>query len=144
MRWPPGFRRRVWDRDVLVGLRCERSVDVVVGVIGILKAGGAYVPLDPAYPRDRVEFMLADAGVRLVVTQSEFVPDFGPGVELVLLDRDREEAVASPVSGVAPGGPRVCDVHVGLDGEAKGRIDQPQERDTPVRRNRRVVRVRRR
>ena len=80
--------------NVLVGLRCERSVDVVVGVIGILKAGGAYVPLDPAYPRDRVEFMLADAGVRLVVTQSEFVPDFGPGVELVLLDRDREEAVA--------------------------------------------------
>src|ERR1700691_3350768 len=41
-------------RDVLVGILVERSLEMVVGLLGILKAGGAYVPLDPAYPRDRV------------------------------------------------------------------------------------------
>ena len=44
-----------------VGIACERSLDVVVGLLGILKAGGAYVPLDPAYPRERLAFMLDDA-----------------------------------------------------------------------------------
>lgn len=55
--------------DQLVGLHTERSVDMVVGIIGILKAGGAYLPLDPVYPRDRVAFMLEDSGVHVVVTQ---------------------------------------------------------------------------
>ena len=58
--------------DVLVGLRAERSLELVVGILGILKAGGAYLPLDPAYPRDRVEFMLEDAGVQVVVAETRF------------------------------------------------------------------------
>jgi amino acid adenylation domain-containing protein len=49
--------------EARVGLLCERSLDMIVGILGILKAGGAYVPLDPAYPRERLEFMLADADV---------------------------------------------------------------------------------
>ena len=44
--------------DVLVGLCAERSLNLVVGLLGILKAGGAYVPLDPVYPAERIEFML--------------------------------------------------------------------------------------
>ncbi len=87
--------------DVLVGLRCERSLDLVVGVLGILKAGGAYVPLDPAYPRERVEFMLADSGVGVVVSEPAFAADFAAaGVELVFLGG--EEAERGPVSGVGP------------------------------------------
>jgi amino acid adenylation domain-containing protein len=54
--------------DVLVGLCAERSIDLVVGLLGILKAGGAYVPLDPSYPQDRLTFMLADAELSVVVT----------------------------------------------------------------------------
>jgi amino acid adenylation domain-containing protein len=81
---------------VVVGLRTERSLDVVVGILGILKAGGAYLPLDPAYPRDRVLFMLGDAGVRVVVTESRFASDFEAGVELVLVDGERGEAARGP------------------------------------------------
>ncbi|GAA2709872.1 non-ribosomal peptide synthetase [Micromonospora olivasterospora] len=56
--------------DVLVGLCVERSVEVIVGMLGILKAGGAYVTLDPNYPRDRLAFLIEDAGLRLILTQS--------------------------------------------------------------------------
>jgi len=55
--------------DALVGLFVERSVEMVVGLLGILKAGGAYVPIDAAYPPGRVAFMLTDAHVALVLTQ---------------------------------------------------------------------------
>src|SRR5262249_53780299 len=55
--------------EVLVGLCVERSVEMVVGLLGILKAGGAYVPLDPTYPSDRIAFMLEDAQVPVLVTQ---------------------------------------------------------------------------
>jgi amino acid adenylation domain-containing protein len=56
--------------DVLVGICIERGVEMICGLLGILKAGGAYVPLDPAYPKDRLDFMLNDAGVRLLLTMS--------------------------------------------------------------------------
>ncbi len=48
--------------ETIVGLLVERSPEMVVGLMGILKAGGAYLPLDPDYPRERLAFMLADAG----------------------------------------------------------------------------------
>jgi amino acid adenylation domain-containing protein/non-ribosomal peptide synthase protein (TIGR01720 family) len=91
-------------REVLVGLRTERSLNVVVGILGILKAGGAYVPLDPRYPRERVEFMLADSAVRVVVTESQFAEDFAGGeASLVLIDGELGEAAIGPESGVGPG-----------------------------------------
>ncbi|MGQ0809754.1 MAG: amino acid adenylation domain-containing protein [Nitrospiraceae bacterium] len=55
--------------DVLVGLCVERSVDLIVGLLGILKAGGAYVPLDPEYPKKRLTAMLEDARAPILVTQ---------------------------------------------------------------------------
>ncbi|HSF39926.1 MAG TPA: non-ribosomal peptide synthase/polyketide synthase, partial [Thermoanaerobaculia bacterium] len=54
--------------DARVGLRLERSLDLVVGMLGVVKAGGAYVPLDPGYPAERLAGMVADAGVALVLT----------------------------------------------------------------------------
>ena len=59
--------------EVLVGICVERSIEMVVGLLGILKAGGAYVPLDPAYPNERLEFMLADANVKVLLTTSELL-----------------------------------------------------------------------
>lgn len=54
--------------DHLVGLCLERSVEMVVAIIGVLKAGGAYVPLDPSYPAARLQYIVADAGLRSVLT----------------------------------------------------------------------------
>ncbi|MBD2518350.1 amino acid adenylation domain-containing protein, partial [Nostoc sp. FACHB-973] len=59
--------------DVLVGICVERSLEMVVGLLGILKAGGAYVPLDPEYPNERLTFMLEDAQVSVLLTQHRLV-----------------------------------------------------------------------
>ncbi|MCP4700720.1 MAG: amino acid adenylation domain-containing protein, partial [Gammaproteobacteria bacterium] len=56
--------------DTLVGICVERSLEMVVGLLGILKAGGAYVPLDPDYPRERLHFMLEDSQAPVLLTQS--------------------------------------------------------------------------
>jgi len=57
--------------DVLVGLFVERSIDMIVGILAILKAGGAYLPIDPTHPPGRVEFVLADANVNIIVSQTD-------------------------------------------------------------------------
>jgi amino acid adenylation domain-containing protein/non-ribosomal peptide synthase protein (TIGR01720 family) len=59
--------------DTLCGVLMERSVEMIVSVLGILKAGGAYVPLDPSYPRERLAFMLEDAEVSILLTQEKLV-----------------------------------------------------------------------
>lgn len=59
--------------DSLVGLCLERSLEMVVGLLGVLKAGGAYVPLDPAYPQERLTFMLKDAHVSVLLTQQQLM-----------------------------------------------------------------------
>src|SRR5262249_202602 len=77
--------------DVMVGICVERSLEMVVGLLGILKAGGAYVPLDPNYPRERLAFMLDDAKVPVLVTQERLL-DLLPETQaqVVCLDRDWE------------------------------------------------------
>ncbi len=55
--------------ESIVGICVERSLEMVVGVLGILKAGGAYLPLDPHYPRERLTFMLQDCGASVLLTQ---------------------------------------------------------------------------
>ncbi|KJK28162.1 non-ribosomal peptide synthetase, partial [Paenibacillus polymyxa] len=60
-------------KDRLVGLMTERSIDMIVGMLGILKAGGAYVPIDPTYPEERIRYMLDDSGAKLLLTQGHLV-----------------------------------------------------------------------
>src|SRR5437764_8139549 len=75
--------------NVLVGLCMERSLDMVVGLLGILKAGGAYVPLDPSYPSERLVFMLEDAHVPVLVTQQRLATHLPiQGARVVCLDAD--------------------------------------------------------
>ncbi|MCQ6536387.1 amino acid adenylation domain-containing protein [Bacillus mycoides] len=79
--------------DTLVGLCVERSLEMIVGILGILKAGGAYVPLDPTYPEQRLQYILEDAGIQLFVTQEslkelKWLPE---NIKSICLDRDRDE-----------------------------------------------------
>ncbi len=53
--------------DELIGISAERSLELVVGLVGILRAGAAYVPIDPGYPADRIAYMLADSGVSVLL-----------------------------------------------------------------------------
>jgi amino acid adenylation domain-containing protein len=73
--------------DARVGLFVERSLELVVGILGALKAGAAYVPMDTAYPQERLAFMLSDADVRLLLTQSSLLAKLPPcAAQLVRMD----------------------------------------------------------
>ncbi len=80
--------------DVLVGICVERSLEMILGLLGILKAGGAYVPLDPGYPRDRLKFMLEDSGASLLLTQQRLVESLPThNSKVFCLDTDWEEVI---------------------------------------------------
>nr|ACX33962.1 putative non-ribosomal peptide synthetase [uncultured bacterium RM35] len=75
--------------ETRVGLCLERSVELVVGILGVLKAGGAYVPLDPAYPSERLAFLAHDAGVQIVLSAAGAEERLGEGPwTVVRLDED--------------------------------------------------------
>lgn len=78
--------------DVLVGIAVERSIEMVVGLLGILKAGGAYVPLDPGYPAERLNYMMTDSAISLLLTQEQLHTDLSvpDNVRILLLDEQSE------------------------------------------------------
>ncbi len=77
--------------DTLVGICVERSLEMMVGILGILKAGGAYVPLDPKNPQDRLEYILTNAQVQILLTQSELVNILPVCEQIICLDTDNEK-----------------------------------------------------
>ncbi|MBB4864948.1 amino acid adenylation domain-containing protein/non-ribosomal peptide synthase protein (TIGR01720 family) [Pseudomonas nitritireducens] len=78
--------------DVLVGVAAERSVELVVALVGIVKAGGAYVPMDPDYPQERLQHMLADSGVSLLLTQQHLLERLpASNAEMICLDSQWSE-----------------------------------------------------
>ena len=92
--------------DRIVGLCVERSIEMVVGVLGVLKAGGAYVPLEPGYPRERLSAMIEDAQPVLVLTQSALVAKLPRSLPLVRLDDSRDidvHAAQDPARVATPG-----------------------------------------
>ena len=109
-------------KESLVGLFMDRSVDMLVSLLGILKAGGAYVPLDPAFPKDRLAFMVEDARLGVLVTTRTLVPELarapGPagGRRLALVGEHHP-----PAPGRGPRERRLRHLHLGLDRHAQGR-----------------------
>lgn len=84
------LRRMGVGPDVLVGVCLERSLKMIVGLLGILKAGGAYVPLDPAYPTERIAFMLEDTQAAVLLTQEHLLPTLPDReAKVICLDRDQ-------------------------------------------------------
>jgi amino acid adenylation domain-containing protein len=111
--------------EVLVGLCVERSLELLVGLLGVLKAGAAYVPLDPAYPPERLAFMLADAEASVLVTQQQWVARLqAPRVQVVCLDGDGQhwasQPADNPVSGVTPANLVYVMYTSGATGQPKG------------------------
>ncbi len=100
--------------DAAVGLCFERSLDLIVGLLGILKAGGAYVPLDPGLPKARLSLMLSEAGARFLVTRTELAEGLDDAVEYVVTFAG-------------------TDVHIKSEKEnvAAARIEQTERRNLP-------------
>jgi natural product biosynthesis luciferase-like monooxygenase protein len=88
--------------EVRVGICLERSIEMMVAILGTLKAGGAYVPLDPAYPAGRVEYMLRDAGIAVLLTQ-ESLRDALPSWDghVIAVDAEWSTITASPTDAPA-------------------------------------------
>ncbi len=94
--------------EVVVGVSQERSVDLIVSLLGVLKAGGAYLPLDPEYPESRREYMAAQAGAKLVLT--------------VLPEDLHDTKHQQPGAAERRRQSRIRDVHVRLDRPPKRRL----------------------
>ena len=97
------LRRNGVGPDRIVGIFMERSLEMVVALLGIHKAGGAYLPLDPSYPKARLAFMLRDARARLLVTQTRLRGNL-PEADVLALDPDEallegESRAAVPLGG---------------------------------------------
>ena len=75
----------------LVGILLERSLDMVISLLGVLKAGGAYVPLDPEYPMERLAYIVQDSGLQILLTQEGLQERVSshPALEIICLERDR-------------------------------------------------------
>ena len=87
----------------MVGLCVERSLEMLIGLLGILKAGGAYLPLDPDYPPERLAFMLEDAGAPVLVTHAALLDRLPVhGTRIVRLDADWPTIAQQPST--APAG----------------------------------------
>ncbi|MBD0373583.1 MAG: amino acid adenylation domain-containing protein, partial [Pyrinomonadaceae bacterium] len=87
--------------DSLVGIMMERSIEMVVSLLGVLKAGGAYVPLDPEYPQERLLHMIGDSGCRVLLTQQKLIGAVAAeGLRVVSVDEEafREESLENPES----------------------------------------------
>ncbi|PHE00727.1 non-ribosomal peptide synthetase, partial [Bacillus pseudomycoides] len=92
--------------ETMVGICMERSVEMIIGLLGILKAGGAYVPLDPTYPEGRLKYILDNANIKLMVTQRNVNGWLPEGIESICLDENQEmisqESITNPRIEVTP------------------------------------------
>jgi amino acid adenylation domain-containing protein len=108
----------------LVGVYMERSIDMVAAFLGILKAGAAYVPLDLSYPKERIEFMMSDAKMPLILTQSSLQKDLPSGARIVALDAERTSMETLPEDAPAIAGTAESVAYViytsGSTGKPKG------------------------
>jgi amino acid adenylation domain-containing protein len=118
------LRARGVGPEVLVGICLERSIDMIVGVLGILKAGGGYLPLDPNYPDEHLAFQLADARPSVVLTRRELASRVASsGVAAVSMDGETTGTVEredNPEPGASPGNVAYVIYTSGSTGRPKG------------------------
>ena len=114
--------------EALVGICVERSLEMIVGLLGILKAGGAYLPLDPEYPLSRLRYIVRDSGVRVVIGGPLLNGQLGDSlvevISLIRMEADAGDVTENP-------GPEVCGENLayviytsGSTGTPKGAVIQ--------------------
>lgn len=111
--------------EVFVGLYMHRSVDLITAIVGILKAGGAYVPLEPIYPKDRLAYMMQDAGLSVLLTTSDMLEQLPETkIHVIAVDKLRteiqKEPKTNPVYSVDPLHPAYVIYTSGSTGRPKG------------------------
>ena len=111
--------------NVLVGLCVERSLNMVVGMLSILKAGGTYVPLDPAYPAERLNYMLKDAQITVLLTQKHLTARLAEqNITCICMDADTSLLAQQSITNPAPTATAADLVYViytsGSTGQPKG------------------------
>ncbi|MEO6638315.1 MAG: amino acid adenylation domain-containing protein, partial [Ginsengibacter sp.] len=90
-------------QEMLVAICIERSVDMMVSILGILKAGGAYVPIDPGYPAERIKYMLEDTGVNIIISSKNSkpaLPDIA-GIEVIAIDESWDKINSEPADNLS-------------------------------------------
>lgn len=126
------LRARGVGPDALVGICLERSVEMLVGLLGILKAGGAYVPIDPNYPADRIEYMLENSAPRVLLIQEQLRARL-PSVssDVVAVDTEWDTITAYETSNPAYDAVGLCSRHLayviytsGSTGRPKGAMNE--------------------
>ena len=109
--------------DTLVGLCVERSIEMIVGMLGILKAGGAYVPLDPNYPPERLAFLREDSQTQLVLRRDDLLPSASSRAAIRLCRADEDSSEETSFDGnqtLSPDGLAYVMYTSGSTGEPKG------------------------
>ncbi|MBW4602154.1 MAG: amino acid adenylation domain-containing protein [Calothrix sp. FI2-JRJ7] len=114
--------------EVLVGICVERSLEMIIGLLGILKAGGAYVPLDPSYPQQRLAFMLENSQTPVLLCQQHLVKNFpAHTTKLVCLDTNWElitdQSSENPVCNLTPDNLAYVIYTSGSTGRPKGAMN---------------------
>lgn len=114
--------------EVRVGLFAERSLEMVIGLLGILKAGGAYVPIDPSYPAPRISFMIGDATVAALLTQQHLLDRIPTqDAPVIVLDSDwpliAAESDENPTGTVLPDNAAYVIYTSGSTGQPKGAVN---------------------
>jgi amino acid adenylation domain-containing protein len=88
--------------DIIVGIMMERSLDMIIGILGILKAGGAYLPIDAVYPQERIDYMLKDSGAKILLSEVSESSQVSEGTEVVKISELSEHLPTHPTHPTYP------------------------------------------
>lgn len=117
---------RAKTEEKLIGIYMERGADLIIGIIGILKSGYGYLPMDPVYPNDRIEFMLEDANVNIVITEENLQANLPKKTLEKILIKDsiisEEENIVGKLKAVKPSSLAYCIYTSGSTGKPKGTL----------------------
>ncbi|WP_010248522.1 non-ribosomal peptide synthetase [Acetivibrio cellulolyticus] len=86
--------------DSIVGIMLDRSIEMIIGIMGILKAGGAYLPIAADYPEDRIKYMLSDSSIKVLLTQKSLIKDLESDIEVI--DLEDEEIFRGEATNLEP------------------------------------------